>query len=183
MGRDKSFFRLTACSHGLERKKFIIAGPRVHGIGYRVFLINIALELGIDKMTAYNTFLEEKEAVIAIIEGDHEQVGSFSKLIRERTPEGAQVSFVREESYKGRVPSIDRTMAAFQTEHWGKAIPILIDMRAGIKRVEAAVREESEKTREELKGVRADVREFIIKEIGEIKKRLDRLEKSLSRFF
>jgi len=49
------------------------------------FLINIALELGIDKMTAYNTFLEEKKAVVAIIEGDREQVVSFSKLIRERT--------------------------------------------------------------------------------------------------
>ena len=153
----------------------------MHGIGYRVLLINTALELAIDKMTTYNTFLEDKEAVIALIEGDKGQIESFSKLIRERSPEGAQISFIREEEYEGKVPSIDRTMAAFQMEHWGRAIPLLIEMRSGINRVEKAVREESEKTREELKGVRTDIRDFILKEIGEIKKRLDRLERAFSK--
>ncbi|GEM_PF-5628013 len=59
-----------AYSYRLERKKFVIAGPRVHGVGYRILLINIALEIAMDKMAAYNTFVEDKEAASAIIEGD-----------------------------------------------------------------------------------------------------------------
>ncbi len=60
-------------------------------------------------------------------------------------------------------------MSAFQMEHWGRAIPILLDVRDGIDRVEAAVREEGQLIKETLS-------EDLRREIEEIKRRLDRLE-------
>ena len=60
-------------------------------------------------------------------------------------------------------------MSAFQMEHWGRVIPILLDVRDGIDRVEAAVREEGQLIKETLS-------EDLRREIEEIKRRLDRLE-------
>jgi len=205
----------------LIKRKFSIIGPKVHGVGYRVLLISIALELDVERMRVFNAFVGDQEAVIAILEGEEDQLNSFSNLIRERIPKEARISSITEEPYEGRVPLIDRTMAAFQMEHWGRAIPILLDMKNSIEQVGMAVREEGEKTRQELKqviqkeseetrrvmreegektrqelkqviqkeseetrrvmrGLRGDIRDFIVKEIEEIKKRLDRLETALS---
>ena len=153
----------------MPKRRFLILGGRVHGVGYRVLLINSAIGLGIDRMAVYNAVVDGREAVIALVDGTEDQLREFSRVVREERPKGASVSEVIEEDYEGVIPPIERTMSAFQMEHWGKAIPILLDVRDGIKRVEAAVREEGQLIKEALS-------EDLRREIEEIKKRLDRLE-------
>ncbi|MBU4491076.1 MAG: acylphosphatase, partial [Euryarchaeota archaeon] len=57
--------------------KATITGSKVHGVGYRVMLVNKALSLGISNFNVFNTFLQGNQAVIAVIEGDDEVIEEF----------------------------------------------------------------------------------------------------------
>jgi acylphosphatase len=108
--------------------KVIITGNKVHDVGYRVMLVNKALSLGINNFNAFNTFLQEKQAVFALIEGDEDVVGEFQSYVNTVKPDVAEVENIYFEEYKNNVPPIERVMQAFQMEQWGKGIPILLKM-------------------------------------------------------
>lgn len=108
--------------------KGIITGSKVHDVGYRVMLVNKALSLGINNFNAFNTFFQEKQAVLALIEGDEDVLGEFQSYVSTVKPDDAEVEHIRFEDYKNTVPPIERVMQAFQMEQWGKGIPILLKM-------------------------------------------------------
>jgi acylphosphatase len=108
--------------------KAIITGSKVHDVGYRVMLVNKALSLGINNFNVFNTFLQEKEAVFALIEGDEDVLGEFQFYVNTVKPDKAEVENIYFEDYKNTVPPIERVMQAFQMEQWGKGIPILLKM-------------------------------------------------------
>jgi len=101
---------------------------RVHGVGYRVKLINVALEYGIDRFSVFNVHLNGKQAVVCLIDAPDEIVEIIKQRIKTEKPEKAVVESVEFEEYRYEVPPIERCMQAFQMEHWGKAIPILLEM-------------------------------------------------------
>ena len=107
--------------------KAIIKG-KVHGVGYRVALINMALEYGIDRFSAFNVKLNGKEAVIVLLEAPEEIAEILKARIQTEKPERAEVESITFEEYKYEVPPIERCMQAFQMEHWGRAIPIMLEM-------------------------------------------------------
>ena len=151
------------------RRKIVIRGRRIHGVGYRVSLINAAVNLGFDNFTAFNSTINGDQAVICLLEGNEDQINNFIEWVRGNIPERAGVTSIEAEEYEGKVPSLERTMAAFQMEHWGKAIPILLDMRDEIRQVREAVHEEGKLTREALQ-------DSILREIEDIKSRISHLE-------
>ena len=82
------------------------------------------------------------------MDAQDEIVELIKKRIEKEKPENAVVESIHFEEYKYDVPPIERCMQAFQMEHWGKAIPILIDMRDKQDETIRVIREESEKTRQ-----------------------------------
>jgi len=147
------------------KRKIVIRGRRVHGVGYRVSLINAAVNLGFDNFTAFNLTINGDQAVICLLEGNEDQINNFIEWVRGNIPERAGVTSIEAEEYEGKVPSLERTMAAFQMEHWGKAIPILLDVRDEIRQVREAVHEEGKLTREELGRKIDSVREELGRKI------------------
>ncbi len=108
--------------------KIIINGSNVHGVGYRVMLVNKALSLGVDNFNIFNTFLLGNPAVVAVIEGDEEILDEFKDYVNTVRPEEARVGKISFEDYRNAIPPIERVMQAFQMEQWGKGIPILLKM-------------------------------------------------------
>ncbi len=108
--------------------KITITGSKVHGVGYRVMLVNKALSLGVSNFNVFNTFLNRTQAVIAVIEGDEEVLEEFKTFSSNVKPDEAEVSGISFEEYRNTVPPIERCMQAFQMEQWGKGIPILSKM-------------------------------------------------------
>ncbi|MDP2840682.1 MAG: acylphosphatase, partial [Candidatus Methanoperedens sp.] len=108
--------------------KIIITGSKVHGVGYRVMLVNKALSLGINNFNVFNTFLQGNQAVFAVIEGDEDVLGEFKDYVNNVKPEETRVDNISFEDYRNAVPPIERVMQAFQMEQWGKGIPILLKM-------------------------------------------------------
>ncbi|MEM0302520.1 MAG: acylphosphatase [Archaeoglobaceae archaeon] len=107
--------------------KIIIKG-KVHGVGYRVKLINMALEYGIDRFAVFNTFTNGKEAVMILVDAPEEILELLKERIKAEKPEKAIVESVEFLECRFSVPPIERSMQAFQIEHWGKAIPIMLNM-------------------------------------------------------
>jgi hypothetical protein len=66
------------------KQKIVIAGPKVHGVGYRPFLIDQA-------------------------DAEDAQLGAFINAVRARKPKKADVSGIRSEPFEGRVPFFVRT--------------------------------------------------------------------------
>ncbi|MCS7121042.1 MAG: acylphosphatase [Archaeoglobaceae archaeon] len=149
--------------------KITIKG-KVHGVGYRVKLINIALEYGIERFAVFNTFSNNKESVLVLIDAPKEVLEVFKERIKVEKPEKAIVEAIEVEEYHYVVPPIERCMQAFQMEHWGKAIPIMLNM---VEKQDLMI-QKLEETREDL-GRKIDLtREELGKKIEMTREELGR---------
>lgn len=108
--------------------KITITGSKVHGVGYRVMLLNKVLSLGVGKFNVFNTFIQEKQVVLAHIEGDEEALEEFKVFVNSVKPDKADVENISFEEYRNSVPPIERVMQALQMEQMGKGISLLLKM-------------------------------------------------------
>ncbi len=148
--------------------KAIITGSKVHGVGYRVMLVNKALSLGVSNFNVFNTSINRSQAVIAVIEGDEEALEEFKTFSSDVKPDEAEVSSISFEDYRNTVPPVERCMQAFQMEQWGKGIPILSKMLEK----EDSMLEKQDITISVLKSVKEDTAQIpaIGEDIAEMKK-------------
>jgi len=103
-----------------------INGEKVHDVGYRVFLLDLALELGIERFAAYNRIDGGLEMVSVMAEGDDDQIAAFRELIASKRPKDARVSDVTIEDYDGRIVSTTDFMHIIQVQQLNKGIPAIL---------------------------------------------------------
>jgi len=112
----------------MQKLRAKITGSKVHDVGYRVLLVNKALSFGISNFNVFNTYIDNIQTVIAIIEADDEVIDEFKTFITSFRPEKAIIENIYYEEYNNIVPPIERVMQSFQMEQWGKGIPILLQI-------------------------------------------------------
>jgi acylphosphatase len=110
----------------IMKLKIIITGGKVHGVGYRVMLVNEVLSLGINNFNVFNTFLKGNQAVFALIEGEEDVLEEFKDYVNNVRPEEARVDNVSFDEYGSAIPPIERVMQAFQMEQCCRDIPKLL---------------------------------------------------------
>jgi acylphosphatase len=81
--------------------KIKITGPKVHDVGYRVFLLKNAMNLALPRLSTYNWEENGQQEVIALVEGDEARIAPFLQTIEKNKPELAEVSKVTSEPYDG----------------------------------------------------------------------------------
>jgi len=89
-------------------------GNKVHDVGYRVFLLRKALELGVERFNAYNTKDNGVQVLISFLDGDNDQILTFNDYIRNNKPENAEVSDTIFEDYAGYVIHEFRVKSIYQ---------------------------------------------------------------------
>ena len=104
-----------------------ITGEKVHDVGYRVFVLRKALELGIRGFNAYNDF-DREQIIIVQVEGDNQAVQAFKSFAEKKAPEHALVSDRIFEDFDGYVMSISDYMHLIQVEQLNKGIPAIISI-------------------------------------------------------
>ncbi len=105
-----------------------ITGSKVHEVGYRVFLLRKALELGVERFNAYNSKENGTQALVALLEGNEDQKTAFVDFVRSNRPENAEVGDVTFEAYEGYVISVGDYMHLIQVEQLSKGIPAILSI-------------------------------------------------------
>ena len=143
--------------------KIKITGPKVHDVGYRVFLLKNAMNLALPGLSTYNWEENGQQEVIALVEGDEARIAPFLQTIEKNKPELAEVSKVTSEPYDGDVGRTIEMAMLCSFVQLDKAIPLLLKIQentAVIPRISEdikAVRKTGDATLDEIKGMREDI--------------------------
>jgi acylphosphatase len=146
--------------------KVKIAGPKVHDVGYRVFLLKNAMNLALPGLSTYNWEEKGQQEVIALVEGDEARIAPFLQAIEKNKPELAEVSKVTSEPYDGDVGRTIEMAMLCSFVQLDKAIPLLLKIQentAVIPQISEdikAVRKNTDtipQVLEEIKGLREDI--------------------------
>jgi acylphosphatase len=143
--------------------KIKIAGRKVHDVGYRVFLLRHAMNLGLSGLSTYNWEEDGQQEVIALVEGDEARIKAFLQTVEKNNPELAEVSEVTFEDYDGDVGRTSEVAMLCSFVQLDKAIPLLLDMRDDLQAVRKntdvipQVKANTDAIIEEIKGLRDDI--------------------------
>ena len=157
--------------------KITIIGPRVHDVGYRVFLMKHATNLALPGLSTYNWDENGQQEVIALVEGDEARIAAFRHLVEKNKPELAEVSKVTFEDYNGEVGRASEVAIFCSFVQLDKAIPLLLDVRDDLKEMKSdmkAVRKNTDaipQVLEDLPGYATNFRQMQA-DIRSIKERL-----------
>jgi acylphosphatase len=159
--------------------KITITG-KVHGAGYRAFLLEEADSLLIPNFEARNVKINGKEALIVLIDGEKEQIESFVRFVKENRPEKAVVEEIRVEEYHGIVRDIEKFRASFNSTQLSKIIQVGLEMLRKQDETIAAVKEVKKAVEEVKEGVK-EVSSKIDRTNELLEKRFQRLEEEVEK--
>ena len=103
----------------------VITGKRVHGVGYRVFLLQKALERGARRFDAHNVISDGEQQVIVHIEGVPTLIDSFQSGIKDDYPPDARVFNISFGAYDGYVLTISDFIHIIHVEQLTKGTRLL----------------------------------------------------------
>ncbi|MEA2046443.1 MAG: acylphosphatase [Euryarchaeota archaeon] len=141
--------------------KIIIRGDKVHGIGYRYFMMENAMALGVERFGAVN-LVSDKEVVQIIAEGEEDVIGEFCKFARANFPRDATVDRIDMEDYRGCVPKIETFALVFNI---GQTMKFIEDAKMV---VETTIKDESGKAIEDIVALGTIIKEESEKTRGEM---------------
>jgi acylphosphatase len=142
------------------KKKIVIKGAKVQYVGYRLFLLDAAEDLGLKGFQARNV----KDYVEFIVEGDDGRVIEFVKFAKSNYPEFAKVDKVWEEDYGREVMPMDRFYHRFSVDQLVKIVNVGIDM---IGRQDSMIEkqnlmlEKQDETIMEIRALREDLKSYM----------------------
>jgi len=149
--------------------RITIAGPKVHDVGYRYFLMSMAMANRIRRFEAHNIEGDAEEEVLAFVDGGDQEIQAFRRLVEmKRRPERAEVSKVVVEDYDGEVMTIGEYAHFCTTVQMNKAIPLLLSMN---EKMDSVV-DRQEKTILEIRGL-SEKQDMTISEIKGLSEKQD----------
>jgi len=110
--------------------KMKICGSRVHGVGYRPWLIEAAIDSGLQGFYAVNRTENKIQTVMILVEGDEESISNFEEMVKNNKPQPAIVDSIEVEGHEGDVMSLDKYAAINTSTQLNKAIPLLLGMNS-----------------------------------------------------
>ena len=113
--------------------KIKITGSKVHDVGYRPYLTELAISLALRGFEVYNDDEDGQQVVVALIEGDEQRITKFYNSTKTERPTLARVDNVKSEDYAGDVMPSWHYAAMNTSSQMNKAIPLLLDMRDDLK--------------------------------------------------
>lgn len=82
------------------KREVRVIGPRVHGVGYRLHLLDLAIRYDIDRFSTHRLIEDGKQVVIARVEGSNDQLQKFLEDTENKIPAGAEVVDIVNEPFR-----------------------------------------------------------------------------------
>jgi len=189
-----------------DMKLRIVVTGKVHGVGFRPYLLNLAETLHIKRFDARNISIKGREAVQVLVEGREDQVREFLNRVRKEAPESVEIEEILSEEYLGEVRPIEDYRSSLMVEQLSKMVQVGLSM---VDKQEETIKElrefrsdftdyrkefedyrgEFKSFREEFRDYREEFREFsgrtdknfqiIMEKYGEISKKLTEIMDTL----
>ncbi|MDD1748998.1 MAG: acylphosphatase [Methanothrix sp.] len=143
--------------------KVKITGPKVHDVGYRYFLMSMAMSNRIRMFEAHNTESNEGDEVLAFVDGDEQAVKAFRALAETKLPVRSKVSNIVFDDFDGEVMKIGEYAQFCSTVQLNKAIPLLLDMRDDLKEMKGDMKEmkgDMKEMKGDMKEMKGDMKEM-----------------------
>ena len=150
--------------------KIKITGPKVHDVGYRYFLMSMAMSNRIRMFEAHNTESSDGQEVLIFADGEDKAIEAFRALVKTKRPVRSEVSNIAFEDFEGEIMRIGEYAQFCSTVQLNKAIPVLLDMRDDLKEMKGDIKaarkntdmipqisEDIKEMKEDLKGLRDDI--------------------------
>lgn len=99
-----------------------ITGPKVHDVGYRYFLMSMAMAKRIRMFEAHNQDGIAGEEVFVLVDGGEQEVRAFRALAETKQPERAEVSEITIYDYEGEVMRIGEYAQYYMTVQLNKLV-------------------------------------------------------------
>jgi len=119
--------------------KIVIAGPKVHDVGYRPWLVELAISMGLRGFDVYNDEEDGHQTVIALLEADDRRIQKFLDIVNTKRPQLAKVNNVMSEDYIGEIMPLWQTAAMNAYGQMNKAVPILQSMNEKIGSIDEKI--------------------------------------------
>ncbi|NMB85213.1 MAG: hypothetical protein GYA29_03070 [Methanothrix sp.] len=136
--------------------KVKIIGHKVHDVGYRPYLTELAMRLALRGFEVYNDDEAGQQAVIALVEGDEQRIMKFNSSVRKERPQLADVDNVLSEEYAGDVMPLWQSASINTASQMNKAIPLLLEMKDDIKEMKGDIKE----MKGDIKEMKGDIKEM-----------------------
>ena len=162
--------------------KIQISGPKVHDVGYRYFLMSLAMANRIRMFEAHNTESTEGEVVLIFVDGEEDAVKGFLALVRSKRPARSDVSGIFSDGFEGEVMKIGEYAQFCSTVQLNKAIPLLLDIRDDMKEIKVDIKEvkvDLKEIKTDIKEIKTDIKEIKI-DITEIKTDLKEIKTDIN---
>jgi acylphosphatase len=118
---------MTAKDLRITAKELRITG-KVHGVGYRLFLLTKAEDLLLERFSARNIVTEGKECVLVRVAGPEELVSRFVAFAESQYPPEAVVDSVEVRAYSGPVMSLDSFQKSLMVAQLEKLVQACVRM-------------------------------------------------------
>ncbi len=177
----------------MEKRKILIKGPKVHGVGYRSFLLDEAEALLIPNFSAKN-IKNETEIVEVLVGGDREKTDTFIKFVKNNYPEEAEVTDISFEDYAGDIRTIEAYSRSFSASQLSKiavtGVALLRNQkehigitRKGFNNILAKQEEHINITKEGFSSIVNELKNFkdVHQEILELRQEVNELRGTISR--
>lgn len=148
--------------------KIRITGPKVHDVGYRPRLVELAISKSLRGLDVYNDEEMGQQTVIALIEADDQRIKSFLNTVKKNKPQLAEVSNITSEDYAGDVMPLWQTAAMNAYGQMNKAVPILQAIKDNTDKIKdntdmiPSMAKNTEQILEEVRGIREDQPSFAL---------------------
>ncbi len=109
-------------AEAITKKLLVIEGNKVHDVGYRLFLMNLADELLITNFNAKNDTKDGKQQVIVHIGGEEKKVQEFIKIAKTKHPKNAEVDNdnIKVSGYENDVRTLESFSRSFSASQLSK---------------------------------------------------------------
>jgi acylphosphatase len=152
--------------------KMTISGSKVHGVGYRPWLADVAIGCELSGFQASNRIENGNPVVMVLAEGDEGSVSYFEDLVRSSKPELAVVDTIEVSEFSGKVIPLKKYAAINTSAQLNKAIPLLLGMNNKMDRMLGKQDQMLEKQDQMLYHSNTDRLKRMEKDIGVIKNKI-----------
>ena len=111
------------------KQMLIITGPKVHDVGYRPFLTELAMKWALRGFEVFSDEENGRPMVVALLEGDDRRVKQFFNSATTERPPHALVDKVTISDYTGEVMPMWQAASINAAAQMNKAIPLLLEIK------------------------------------------------------